>query len=63
MNAFKVSTNFDSPSCLAMTASKPVAGDSRLPNSTELKPTTLTWGSLLRRSDAVSTLSETGARK
>ena len=44
ISAFKVSTNFDSPSCLVMTASNPVPRDTWSPksNGKVLKPTILT---------------------
>lgn len=44
ISAFRVSTNFDSPSCLVMIASNPVPGDTWFPKSNDkvLKPTILT---------------------
>ena len=59
ISAFRVATSFHSPSWSVRTASKPVAGDTRFPKSTDeaLKPTILTCGSLPRRSATVTRLS------
>ena len=62
ISALRVSTSLDSPSSLAITASNPTPGDTQLPKTTDkvLKPTILTWGSLLRRTDTVTRLSCSG---
>ena len=59
ISAFRVATSSDSPSLLVRTASSLVSADTWFPKSTDevLKPTILTWGSLLRRSDTVIKLS------
>ena len=61
-SAFRVATSSDNPSWLVRTASNPVSRDTRPPKSTDeaLKPTILTWGSWLRRSDTVTRLSCNG---
>lgn len=60
--AFRVSSNFDSPSCLVRAASNPIIGDTRFAKAVDeiVTPTILTWGSLLRRTDTVSRLSCSG---
>ena len=59
ISAFRVSISFDSPSCLVSTASNAV--DNWLMSVERVfKPTILTFGSLLRRSDTVTRLSCSG---